>query len=174
MGGTDRVIIVSGGVKTRINGEQRASEATRCRAGHQEGASRQAASRLLRCAPALRVTCHNLLIRLAFMAGSQLPAVTDPFADIRRSRMSTPTSCVRQISALLRSHQHIIDGLDEISSAAPGSAVETVLTQLSAIGNPPFILSCREADWLGAADRAGIEEDYGEGRGAAAPSTLHA
>ena len=61
--------LVSGGVKPRINGEQRASEATRCRAGHQEVASRQAASRLLRCAPALRVTCHNLLIRLAFRNG---------------------------------------------------------------------------------------------------------
>ena len=98
--------VVSGGAKPRINGAQRASEATRCRAGHQEVASRQAASRLLRCAPALRVTCHNLLIRRAFMAGSQLPAVTGPFARTRRSRMSTPTSCVRHISALLRSHQH--------------------------------------------------------------------
>ena len=112
---------VSGGVKPRINGEQRASEATRCRAGHQEVASRQAASRLLRCAPALRVTCHNLLIRLAFMAGSQLPAVTGPFARTRRSRMSTPTSCVRQISALLRSHQHAIAlGLaDSVLAAVP-------------------------------------------------------
>ena len=104
--GVEPLSIVSGGVKPRISGEQRASEATRCRAEHQEVASRQAASRLLRCAPALRVTCHNLLIRLAFMAGSQLPAVTDPFARTHRSRMSTPTSCVRQISALLRSHQH--------------------------------------------------------------------
>ena len=101
---------VSGGVKPRINGEQRVSEATRCRAGHQEVASRQAASRLLRCAPTLRVTCHNLLIRLAFMAGSQPPAVTDPFARTHRSRMSTPTSCVRQISALLRSHQQTVMG----------------------------------------------------------------
>ena len=47
---------VNGGVNPRISGEQRASETTRCRAGHQEVASRQAASRLLRCAPALRVT----------------------------------------------------------------------------------------------------------------------
>ena len=47
---------VSGGVDPRISGEQLASETTRCRAGHQEVASRQAASRLLRCAPALRVT----------------------------------------------------------------------------------------------------------------------
>ena len=47
---------VNGGPDPRISGEQRASETTRCRAGHQEVASRQAASRLLRCAPALRVT----------------------------------------------------------------------------------------------------------------------
>ena len=97
---------VNGGVDPRINGEQRVSEATRCRAGHQEVASRQAASRLLRCAPALRVTCRNLLIRLAFMAGSELPAITGPFARTCRSRMSTPISCVRQIPAVLRSHQH--------------------------------------------------------------------
>ena len=51
-----RLPAVNGGVDPRISGEQRASETTRCRAGHQEIASRQAASRLLRCAPALRVT----------------------------------------------------------------------------------------------------------------------
>ena len=101
-----RRLHVNGGVDPRINGEQRVSEATRCRAGHQEVASRQAASRLLRCAPALRVTCRNLLIRLAFMAGSELPTITGPFARTCRSRMSTPISCVRQIPAVLRSHQH--------------------------------------------------------------------
>ena len=62
----------------------------------------------------------------------------------------------------------IIDGLDEIASAAPGGAVDAVLTQLSAIGNPPFILSCRAADWLGAADRVKIGDDYGS-----APVLLH-
>ena len=36
-----------------------------------------------------------------------------------------------------------------------------MLKQLSAIGNPPFILSCRAADWMGAADRVQIEDDYG-------------
>ena len=67
-----------------------------------------------------------------------------------------------------RTERIIVDGLDEIASAAPGSAVETVLEKLSAIGNPPFILSCREADWLGAADRGRIAQDYG-----AAPVVLH-
>lgn len=64
-------------------------------------------------------------------------------------------------SLIAGSDRVIVDGLDEIASAAPGSAVEAVLTQLSAIGHPSFVLSCREADWLGAADRARIEEDYG-------------
>lgn len=62
----------------------------------------------------------------------------------------------------------IVDGLDEIASAAPGGAVDAVLKQLSAIGNPPFVLSCRAADWLGAADRVKIEDDYG-----AKPVLLH-
>ena len=43
-----------------------------------------------------------------------------------------------------------------------------MLEKLSAAGNPPFILSCREADWLGAADRGRIAQDYG-----AAPVVLH-
>ncbi len=62
----------------------------------------------------------------------------------------------------------ILDGLDEIASAAAGGAVDAVLRKLSALDNPRFILSCREADWLGAADRAKIEDDYG-----AAPVLLH-
>ena len=55
----------------------------------------------------------------------------------------------------------IVDGLDQVASAAPGGAVDAVLGQLSAVGYPPFILSCREADWFGAADRARIEGHYG-------------
>ncbi|MDE0006065.1 MAG: hypothetical protein OXQ29_25520 [Rhodospirillaceae bacterium] len=62
----------------------------------------------------------------------------------------------------------IVDGIDEIASAAPGGAVDAVLTQLSVIGNPLFILSCRAAEWLGATDRTKIEDDYG-----AAPVMLH-
>ena len=54
----------------------------------------------------------------------------------------------------------VIDGLDEIASARPGAGVDAVLSQLSAMGNPPFILSCREADWRGAADRGQIRQDY--------------
>lgn len=62
----------------------------------------------------------------------------------------------------------VIDGLDEIASAAPGGAVELVLKQLSAMGDPTFILTCRAADWLGATDRIRIEDHYDE-----PPALLH-
>ncbi|WP_333568537.1 NACHT domain-containing protein [Sphingorhabdus sp.] len=62
----------------------------------------------------------------------------------------------------------VIDGLDEVASTAIGGGVEAVLAQLSKIGNPPFILSSREADWRGAADRIKIEDDY-----AGKPVLLH-
>ncbi|MNU30107.1 hypothetical protein D3C71_185890 [compost metagenome] len=54
----------------------------------------------------------------------------------------------------------IIDGLDEVASTALGGGVDAVLQKLSAMGSPPFILSCREADWRGASDRIKIEDDY--------------
>ena len=56
----------------------------------------------------------------------------------------------------------VIDGLDEIASATPGGGIHDVLRQLSAMGSPPFILSSREADWVGAAARVQIEDDYEE------------
>ena len=63
-------------------------------------------------------------------------------------------------SMITGSERIIIDGLDEIASTALGGGVELVLKQLSAMGSPPFILSCREADWRGATDRIKIEDDY--------------
>lgn len=50
----------------------------------------------------------------------------------------------------------VIDGLDEISSAAVGGGLDAVLGQLSALGNPPVVLSSREADWRGSASRVRI------------------
>ena len=77
---------VVGGVKPRINGEQHAPGTTRYSAGRQGVTSRQAATRLLRCAPALQVTRRNPLTRLVFMAGSELPAIAGPIPRSRRSR----------------------------------------------------------------------------------------
>ena len=56
----------------------------------------------------------------------------------------------------------VIDGLDEIASSIPGGGIDSVLTRLSEMNHPPFILSCREMDWRGAADRIKIQDDYGE------------
>ena len=62
----------------------------------------------------------------------------------------------------------VVDGLDEIASVEPGGGIHAVLRQLSAMGSPPFILSCREADWRGAPDEIQIGRDYG-----AASTVLH-
>ena len=74
----------------------------------------------------------------------------------------------RPESLIAQGERVIVDGLDEIVSSTPGGAVDSVLRQLSRMGSPPFILTCREADWKGAADRIQIEDDYGS-----APVLLH-
>jgi hypothetical protein len=55
----------------------------------------------------------------------------------------------------------IVDGLDELTTSTGASAVDEVLKKLALLGCPPFILSCRAADWNGSADRQKIREDYG-------------
>ena len=55
----------------------------------------------------------------------------------------------------------IIDGVDEVASNAAGGGVDAVLTKLSELDYPDFIMSCRAADWRGAADRVKIKDDYG-------------
>ena len=74
----------------------------------------------------------------------------------------------RPESLIAQGERIIVDGLDEIASSTPGGAVDSVLRQLSRMGSPPFILTCREVDWKGAADRIRIEDDYGS-----APALLH-
>ena len=53
-----------------------------------------------------------------------------------------------------------IDALDEASSRRDGDAIEGVLEKLGVAGSPPFVLSCRAADWEGRAS-TGIKQDYG-------------
>lgn len=55
----------------------------------------------------------------------------------------------------------VIDGLDELATSTGASAVDEVLKKLSVLDLPPFILSCRAADWQGSADRQKIADDYG-------------
>lgn len=87
---------------------------------------------------------------------------------LRYCRAATFARAARPETLVAQGERIIVDGLDEIASSTPGGAVDSVLKKLSRIGHPPFILTCREADWRGAADRVQIEDDYG-----AAPRLLH-
>lgn len=62
----------------------------------------------------------------------------------------------------------IIDGLDEIATSSGTSAVDEVLSKLSCLKHPRFILSCRAADWDAAESKFKIKQDYG-----VEPVTLH-
>ncbi len=55
----------------------------------------------------------------------------------------------------------VIDALDEVATAREADAVQRVLEKLAGLGHPPFILSCRSADWQGAVASHDIEADYG-------------
>lgn len=54
----------------------------------------------------------------------------------------------------------VIDGLDELPAAQESDPVYRVLGQLLKAGCPPFILSCRAADWRGAVARQDISAEY--------------
>ena len=56
----------------------------------------------------------------------------------------------------------VIDALDEVPAARDGSAVDEVLRGLAQLGHPPFILSCRAADWRGSIAAPEIEDEYGQ------------
>ena len=47
-----------------------------------------------------------------------------------------------------------LDGLDEIrASGGVDSTIELIRKQLKRLGNPPFRIACRAADWYGSTDR---------------------
>lgn len=54
----------------------------------------------------------------------------------------------------------VIDALDEVSTVREGDPLHHVLAKLADIGRPPFILSCRSADWNGRLAHNDILEDY--------------
>ncbi|WP_236207820.1 NACHT domain-containing protein [Pseudomonas tohonis] len=56
----------------------------------------------------------------------------------------------------------VVDALDEVSSQKNGDAVDLVLCQLSKLGCPHFVLSCRVADWRSATGVEAIREQYPE------------
>lgn len=55
----------------------------------------------------------------------------------------------------------VIDGLDELASLREQDPVQNVLSKLLSLGAPPFILSCRSADWRSVSVLE-IRDEYGE------------
>ncbi|WP_143517799.1 MULTISPECIES: ATP-binding protein [Pseudomonas syringae group] len=55
----------------------------------------------------------------------------------------------------------VIDALDELTANSPAEAIERVLSRLGEKNYPPFLLSCRAADWFVAAGIRSVESAYG-------------
>ena len=79
------------------------------------------------------------------------------------------TTFLRQtVDSIHEGLQLIIDGLDEVAAMEEGDPLHNILKKLVACGKPPFIISCRAAEWRGAAARIEIEDEYGH-----SPKLLH-
>lgn len=58
-----------------------------------------------------------------------------------------------------------LDGLDEIrASAGNDSAIQLIRKQLKRLGNPPFRIACRAADWYGATDAEDLQSASADGQ----------
>ncbi len=117
----------------------------------------------------------------ALLAEFQCPLVIlgDPGMGKTRllKKLDTSDSCqfIRATSFLRQPDDEIpenkrlvIDGLDEVAAMEEGDPLHNVLKKLIACGRPPFIISCRVAEWRGGTARLDIADDYGE-----APQVLH-
>jgi len=77
-------------------------------------------------------------------------------------RFIRATSFLRQPDAPLpQSTRLVIDGLDEVAALSEDDPLQQVLTKLLACGKPPFVLSCRDAEWRGATANLDVAEEYG-------------
>lgn len=54
----------------------------------------------------------------------------------------------------------VIDALDEVAAQRQGDAVDLVLQKLGQLEYPPFVLSCRVAEWRSATASGAIAEQY--------------
>lgn len=54
----------------------------------------------------------------------------------------------------------VVDALDEVAAQRQGDAVDLVLQKLGQLDYPPFILSCRVAEWRSATASGAIAEQY--------------
>jgi hypothetical protein len=62
-----------------------------------------------------------------------------------------------------------LDGLDEVRAIGDDSILLQVRNRLSSLGNPPFRLSCRAADWLGETDSKDLGRASSAGPGQRSP-----
>ncbi|MCD1590229.1 hypothetical protein K7H13_05575 [Qipengyuania citrea] len=54
----------------------------------------------------------------------------------------------------------VVDALDEVAAQSQGDAVDLVLQKLGQLDYPPFVLSCRLAEWRSATASSAIAEQY--------------
>jgi hypothetical protein len=65
-----------------------------------------------------------------------------------------------ELTESLQNSPIFLDGLDEVrASRNADSILRKVRNRLNKIGNPPFRISCRAADWYGSSDRQDISQE---------------
>ena len=73
------------------------------------------------------------------------------------------TKLLRQPESLISDNSRlVIDGLDEVAAVEAGDPLHNILKKLISCGKPPFVISCRSAEWRGATARLDVESEYGE------------
>ncbi|MCP4768112.1 MAG: hypothetical protein GY875_17800 [Gammaproteobacteria bacterium] len=73
------------------------------------------------------------------------------------------TSFLRQpVHPITSDKRLVIDGLDEVAAVEEGDPLHNILTKLIARGKPPFVISCRSAEWQSATGKIDITDEYGQ------------
>lgn len=67
---------------------------------------------------------------------------------------------VRPETLIGKAKRIVIDALDEVAAQRQGDAVDLVLQKLGQLNYPPFVLSCRVAEWRSATASGAIAEQY--------------
>lgn len=92
--------------------------------------------------------------------GSGKSVLLSMVADTNGLTLITAKQLLRRTSLANDGKPLVIDALDEVATAQESDAVHRVLEKLDTLGRPPFILSCRAADWQGAIASQDIAADY--------------
>jgi hypothetical protein len=76
------------------------------------------------------------------------------------SRAISVQEAIHRVTLGSAEERLFLDALDESRSA--GGTIDALIAKLVDAGSPPFVLSCRVADWYGPSDLRRIEQIYGE------------